>query len=194
MRPMLAKYVEGGRVDSLPLRHDNRFWDLAEALTQTPKKQLLGFFDQPIIALDPGETTGLAIFHPGEEIIYLGQLVTKPVGPGYDKLFGIINYLSLDKPSLMHCRYEDYRVYAHMLDQHSYSNLHTARVIGSIEVACHLAGVQWTNCLAQHAKAFWTDDKLKMCDLYNKGMRHARDAERHLLRFICEGTAQHVGK
>jgi hypothetical protein len=41
--------------------------------------------------------------------------------------------------------------------------------------------------MAQQAKAFWTDEKLKLVGLYEPGMKHARDALRHLLYLICFG-------
>ena len=175
-----------GRVDQVPLGDDNRFWALAKALnagdTVTPFERR----QNPIIALDPGETTGFAFWDPANKRMLLAQIDTKEVGKGFDRLWGIINPAVNRVIPLSHVRYEDYRVYGHMTEQHAFSHLHTARVIGAIEVACHLAQVPSSCCLAMHAKSFWTDDKLKMCNLYNRGMKHARDAERHLLRYMGE--------
>ena len=175
----LLTMVEGGRVDVMQLEADNRFWALAKALTNQPIGSLRQQYMSPLLAIDPGETTGIAIWEPVERRILLGQLITKDVGIGFDGVHVLASQVS-------HVRYEDYRVYGHMTEQHAFQNLHTAQMIGAIKVACHLAQVQHSTCLAMHAKAFWTDSKLKMCNLYSPGMKHARDAERHLLRYMCE--------
>lgn len=39
--------------------------------------------------------------------------------------------------------------------------------------------------MAQQPKGFWTDTKLEMCNMYVRGQRHARDAERHMLFRLC---------
>lgn len=192
MLELLQKRAEGGRVDIVDLRADNRFWAIAKALVGSNYPDPRGLHVRPILALDPGETTGLALWNPDEQNILLCQLETPDIPTGYDKLWGIINYLSLSKPSLAHVRYEDYRVYGHMTEQHSFSHLHTARLIGAVEVACHLAQVRWSCCLAIHAKTFWTDEKLKLCGLYNPGLKHARDAERHLLRYMGEPSGNRI--
>lgn len=202
MKPLLAKHAVNGRVDRVFLPDENRFWKLAKALLPSRAStgegfksggnslessvRLQTFYRKPVLALDPGETTGVALWDPSVKEIMLCQIATKEVEEGYDKLWDIINYLSLDKPGLMHVRYEDYRVYGHMTDQHAFAHLHTPQLIGAIRVCCHLAQVPVSCCLAMHAKTFWTDDKLKLCHLYMPGMKHARDAQRHLLRYMCE--------
>lgn len=184
----LTRLAEGGRVDLVPLSSDSKFWALASALRAGRGKVTSADFPSGVLALDPGNTTGVAIYDPAYGEIKLFQLKTDNIGQAYD-LFEEIFRLVGESVGLTHVRYEDYRVYGHMTETHAYSNLHTARVIGAIEVACHVVGVRWTNCLAQHAKAFWTDEKLKMCGIYNRGMRHARDAQRHLLRYMGEADA-----
>jgi hypothetical protein len=186
MKGLLQKYAVDGRVDVVPLTEDSRFWALSRALLKEQNVPLRSTMVKPILALDPGETTGLALFDPSTFHILLCQLDTKDIGEGYDKVWGILNYLSLDAPSLEHLRYEDYRVYGHMTEQHSWAALHTAQFIGAIRVAAYLAQVRVSCALAIHAKSFWDDDKLKMCGLYNPGLKHARDAERHLLRYLVE--------
>jgi hypothetical protein len=179
MLELLRSHAQDGRVDIVPLPDDNRFWAIAKALNSSCVRAR---WDAHLVAFDPGETTGVAVWDPFNKCIYLLQLETKTVAEGYDKLFAIVN--SSDGPE--HVRYEDYRVYGHMTEQHAFQPLLTARMIGAIEVACHLAQVRWTNCLAMHAKTFWDDAKLKLCGLYNPGMKHARDAQRHLLRMMGE--------
>jgi hypothetical protein len=179
----LRHLAEKGRVDVVPLKSDNRFWALASALTKHSRETLQAHHRLELLALDPGETTGCAIWYPSTEEIYLFQLDTRQIGPGHDHILFILKTLA---PA--HVRYEDYRVYGHMTDQHAFAHLHTARFIGAIEVALHIAELteHSSSCLAVHAKAFWTDEKLKMCNLYDPGMNHARDAQRHLLRYMCE--------
>jgi len=38
--------------------------------------------------------------------------------------------------------------------------------------------------MAQHAKQWWTDEKLKRFGIYPKGLKHGRDALRHLLYYM----------
>ncbi len=183
IKDIIERHAEKGRVDVVPLSDDNRFWSLAKALTKLSVFELQQKLSHPIIALDPGETTGFAYWDPRAKAIYMAQIITKDIPEGFDALNDIINR---DMVNLSHVRFEDYRVYGHMTEQHAFSHLHTARMIGAIEVICHLAQVPSSCCLAMHAKTFWTDDKLKMCELYNPGMKHARDAQRHLLRYMTE--------
>lgn len=186
MLGLVQRHAIDGRVDQVKITDDSRFWSLTKALRTKNSVDLKTLLRNPLLAIDPGETTGIAIWDPSSSVILLTQLDTSHIGQGFDALWAIINYMSLDKPRLQHVRYEDYRVYGHMTNQHAFSHLHTARVIGAIEVACHLAQVPSSCALAVHAKAFWTDEKLEMCGLYNKGLKHARDAERHLLRYMAE--------
>lgn len=188
MKQVLQRVAMEGRVDVVAVPDDSKVWSLIKALQSKKHSNIspINRLIKPIVALDPGETTGIAVWDPSSKVILLAQLDTQEVGEGFDSIAHVINYLAADRPSLEHVRYEDYRVYGHMTETHAFSDLHTARVIGAIEVACHLAQVPWTKCLAMHAKTFWTDEKLKMCNVYNRGMRHARDAERHLLRYMGE--------
>ena len=190
MRQVLEKWAIDGRVDMVTIPPKGVAWRLIKALSpkafshMSPQNRYI----KPLLAIDPGETTGVAVWDPSKQAILLLQVNTKDIGHGFDALFGIINFLVSDRPSLAHVRYEDYRVYGHMTSQHAFNNLHTARVIGAIEVACHLAQVTCDNVLAIHAKTFWTDQKLKMAEVYNPGLKHARDAQRHLLRYMGEGN------
>lgn len=197
MQALLNKYAQDGRVTVKSLGDDNPFWKIARALMPksypdgvtgcTTSISLQHQFLYPILALDPGETTGLALWDPSSKQVLMCQLETKSLEEGFDKLHAIINYLSLDNPSMRHVRYEDYRVYGHMTEQHAFASLHTAKLIGCIVAACHLAQVTSSCALAIHAKTFFTDEKLRMFGMYAPGMKHSRDAVRHLLRHISEG-------
>jgi len=133
MKAILQKYAEGGRVDVMSLTDDNRFWAIAKALmprgssgsteSRTVDIALPLQFRRPLLAIDPGETTGIAVYDPSSKAILLCQLETKELKSGFDKINGIIQYLACDTPSLEHVRYEDYRVYGHMTEQHSFASL-----------------------------------------------------------------------
>lgn len=173
------------RMDVVMLNDDNRFWDIASALTKTAKVNLQKMYDRPLLALDPGETTGVCMYLPYENRreLHLFQLPTKTLHAGIDTISTL-----LATREFGHLRYEDYRVYANKTEDHANASLHTAKLIGVIECLAYqgVTGVPTSCCLAMHAKTFWTDEKLKLCDVYVPGQKHARDAERHMLRFMCE--------
>ena len=149
-------------------------------------------FNEPILALDPGETTGVAEFD-GDVTITVYQKETKQIGPSYDWLQEKLSQGCLVDPEVngwwpWHLRYEDYRVYEWKATDHSWSPVHTLRWIGAILVAAHVTGTEHSCCMAAHAKGFWTDDKLKHFGLYPTGLRHGKDALRHLLYYMLFPT------
>ncbi len=125
-----------------------------------------------LLALDPGETTGFAIFEDGILEQY-GQIET----------FTVVDSVKVLQDRIIeatHVVVENYQVYAWKLKEHKFSTLHTPRLIGCIETLCILAGVgPPTKQTAQNAKKFTTDEKLKHWGMYVKGKPHARDAIRH---------------
>jgi hypothetical protein len=131
------------------------------------------------LALDPGETTGVAHLKSNGTIV-LRQPETKIIGQAYDGLLELVKNIGPH-----HIRYEDYKVYGWKADDHAWASLHTAKWIGAIEVVAHITQIPVSKKMAQHAKAFWTDEKLKVCNVYEPGMKHARDALRHLLFRLC---------
>ena len=184
MLSYLRPLAQDERVDIVRVTDDSRFWSFLRGIrgnkVAIPQLQLEAR-QSDLLALDPGETTGVAVWHAEESIIYLFQLETGSIEKGFRLVEELIDIV---QPH--HLRAEDYRVYGHMTEQHSFAHLHTAQFIGSIRTVAAQKGIPLSVCLAMHAKTTWTDDKLKMCNLYNKGMKHARDAQRHLLRYICE--------
>lgn len=132
------------------------------------------------VALDPGETTGVCIWDAQTRKFTLEQWDTKDLGKSYDHLCWLIQVASIHG-----IRYEDYKVYAHKAKDHTNNSLHTAQLIGAIRVAAHVEGIQADCRMAANAKAFWTDEKLKMTGTYVEGMRHARDGMRHMLTMMC---------
>lgn len=138
-----------------------------------------------MLAIDPGVTTGYCratledrlILVPGEAEFnmldfhdWLDDFIRE--GPADDKV---------------HVIYEDftYRNYARMgLD------LTPVKVIGIIEL------MQWrydplvtfTKQSAATGKAFYNDDRLKELGVYAVGLKHGRDATRHLLQWLNFGA------
>ncbi len=142
--------------------------DLLLALDKKPPKMLLSF--------DPGETTGFARFEYGK-LTWYEQLKTHTVHDACDPLNQLI---------APNCKVvvENYQVYKWKSEQHIGDTLHTPRLIGCIETLCALQGYRPTKQMAQNAKRFVTDDKLKHWNMYKKGQPHARDAIRHGIFYI----------
>lgn len=160
---------------------DLPFHDLAGKLK--PKH-----FRGTLVCFDPGETTGLAIFRNGQ-LDETSQLTTKTVDEGteaVEQLFCSLkfhpnryNVMTAFRPHNVRVVMEDYKVYGWKTDQHAWAALHTPKFIGAIIALCTIHGIPYHLQMAQQAKQFCTDDKLKGWGYYDKGMRHARDAVRH---------------
>ena len=129
-----------------------------------------------ILCLDPGETTGVCWKDFNSEDLWLFQWDTKDIGQSF---VGLLEFLERYEP--FEVRYEDYKVYSWKAADHSNAALHTPQWIGAIRAALTLADIPYTCKMAQQPKGFWTDDKLKSCQMYEPGLKHARDAERHML-------------
>lgn len=130
-----------------------------------------------LLALDPGETTGWAIFENGK-MTSCGQWDTSDISSTYGHLKDI---LSANVITVV--VYESYRVYAWKAKEHTHSELHTPQLIGAIKALLGVENIPYYSQSAQIAKGFVTDDKLKAWGLWIKGARHARDAIRHGIYF-----------
>lgn len=127
-----------------------------------------------LIALDPGETTGLAIFRNGM-LDVIDQLPTHYVAPDGVKILN--NLFLTEKPDAV--VYENYLVYDWKTKSHSWNTLHTPRLIGSIQTLTYLQKIPVYTQMAQQPKKFVTDARLDDWKYYKKGQKHARDAIRH---------------
>jgi len=170
-----------------------------------------------LLVLDPGETTGWCIFEKGY-FKGCGQIETVSLSTDTHAKKGkkIINWQNLEElfcdqqPSFVVC--ENYRIYAHKLERHSFSEVETLRLIGGIDMMCangwmerEIPGDGWDDKLwegdpcelgkyyqpvpivyqmAVQAKGFVTDERLKEWDFWQTGMRHSRDAIRHAVYFL----------
>lgn len=149
-------------------------------------------FKGTLITFDPGQTTGWSIWK-NSQLMECGQLDTFP-------LRGCIKYLNdwllyhsgwdglrEDDRHLYPChvRIEEYRVYQHKTESHAQNDMHTSRLIGCLETLCVQQGIPYSMCGAGLAKTFATDEKLEAWDMWQRGQRHARDAIRHGVYFLC---------
>lgn len=133
-----------------------------------------------VLALDPGETTGVAVFE-GAYKLYEDQLSTKDVAAAAKRIAQLIDGWRIQ---VVVC--EDYRVYAWKIRQHAWSSLHTPRLIGALELICSVAEVPLVKQTAQVAKTFCTDEKLEEWGV-NPARRHERDAIRHACYYLLFG-------
>lgn len=151
---------------------------------------------QRLLCLDPGATTGWCVFEKGK-LSDWGQTVTitdHDTDPKIDWQ-ALMDLILEIMPTQIIC--EDYRIYAHKLERHSFSKVPTLRLIGGLELLCHI-GIEtealteeskfWqipiAYQMAVQAKGFVTDARLKHFDMWKDGMRHSRDAIRHGLYYL----------
>lgn len=170
-----ASIPQGGK--QLPRFHDFRL-----AVNNSKKvKPYVGC----VLALDPGETTGWALFEASvDETVLLraGQIKTWPMAVGVPELQSMIS------SHFGHIVFERYAVYEWKSDEHSWSTVPTLHVIGAVETLCIQNSLPYSEQTAQIAKNFCTDKLLTAWDLYLPGLRHARDAIRHGTYFLMFGA------
>lgn len=134
-----------------------------------------------VVGIDPGETTGIAIFLDGElegthQVDHRGH---KNVGRALEEIIEAINCENITTVVV-----EDYRVYKNKAQSHTHSDLFTSRLIGAIETWTHINKIPLVKQMASQAKKFMTDSKLKAWGFWIIGKRHSRDAIRHAATYI----------
>lgn len=147
--------------------------------------------DYVLVGIDPGETTGLAIRRSNIGFVAdLYQLNTKQIGPGMDTLFEHIEAAQRQAKIFgqkILVILEDYKVYSWKADDHSWSPLHTSEFIGAIKYRLHQLGIPYHLQMASEAKRWADDEKLTQWDVYAKGLKHSRDALRHIITYAFFG-------
>lgn len=171
---------------------DNISFELfAERVARAQTRSAQGAFRGLVVALDPGETTGLCVMK-NLEIITLDQLDTPKEDPAgcYHTIYKALQPHSFIAHN-SHVLCEDYRIYSWKSDQHRWSQVHTIKVVGYVQLAVKNHGFQLHMYMASAGKHFFTDERLESVGLYNqtKGMKHARDALRHACNFVCYLTS-----
>lgn len=135
-----------------------------------------------LVVLDPGETTGFARFQctKGQRpvISEYRQLPSNPIEHGINQITRILE----DLPTKV--VFEDYKVYAWKVNEHSWSALHTPELIGAIQTLCYQKKIPTHKQMAGEAKQFWSDKRLQDFGFYIPGQRHTRDAIRHGLYYL----------
>lgn len=138
-----------------------------------------------VMAFDPGETVGWALFD-GPELIDCGQHRTTEWTR--DQIIGLRDLIRSTAPHQV--VFESYRVYGWKTDSHANNEMHTSQIIGILRETCLEWDVPYAMQSAQIAKQFVTDDKLKAWNLWQTGQKHARDAIRHAVYWQIFGSSQ----
>lgn len=138
--------------------------------------------DDVLMTLDPGQTTGVAVFESG---ILKHQLQIK-TWPMVECVHNLKHIFDVHKPKRL--VYESYQVYEWKQEDHVWSQIPTVQVIGCIQTLLILQNIPYHTQTAQVAKQFVTDDRLKDWGFWDVGHRHARDATRHGCYFLLFGT------
>lgn len=154
------------------------FQDLVRKIADQRGKPL---FMGKVLAIDPGETTGIATFN-ALELIKFWQEDTKTLESSAKNLTPILVNTAWDAVVI-----EEYRVFSWRSKEHSWSHLHTPQLIGYIRGTLAIEGIKPIMQTPQNAKGFCTDQKLKDWGFYQRGMPHARDAIRHGSFFLLFG-------
>jgi hypothetical protein len=126
------------------------------------------------IALDPGTTTGIAVFDDE-----LDKLDAFQIGPEehHSELYSLLN--GLDPAVVISERFQfrpvDKNRQRIVLDSREY--------IGVAKLYCQRNRKPFVLQTPAEAKGFWTDDKIRKLDLWIPSHPHAMDATRHLLYY-----------
>jgi hypothetical protein len=140
--------------------------------------------DGILMALDPGQTTGVAVFEDGKLKDQL-QIKTWPM---VDCVQSFRHIFDVHKPKCV--VFESYQVYEWKTEDHTWSQIPTVQVIGCIQTLLILQNIPYFTQTAQVAKQFVSDEKLEEWGYWFKGIRHARDAIRHGLYFLLFGPSK----
>lgn len=143
----------------------------------------------PILVLDPGETTGWAVFRKGC-LDSCGQFSTPHPADLAVNIRAVYDFwLDLrsrypNSPLLNLILYEEYRVRGNKFKTHVGSEVVTIQHIGAIKVVADELEVPTEKQTAGMAKGFATDPKLRHWGLYQSNQRHANDAIRHGVYYL----------
>jgi hypothetical protein len=169
--------------------------DLTPFIHAVNKEKKVPRFHGLVLALDPGETTGYAVFKSrpsgvGETASnavisprIIGQVRTWPPEECVKSLTELFN---THRPDIV--VNESYHIYSWHAEDHKWSPVNTIQIIGCIWTLCHQRNIPRVQQSAQNAKSFWTDEKLKHYQVYEPGKPHGRDATRHALHFLSFGA------
>lgn len=132
-----------------------------------------------LLCIDPGHTTGWALFVDGYPNC-AGHLTNTNNEPG--KLNQLI---TTHQPDLI--LYEEFVLYPWASKSQSWSDLPTVQIIGVLKHLAHQADIPLASQGANVGKGFVTDQKLKEWGFYKPALRHAMDALRHGCHYLIFG-------
>lgn len=130
-----------------------------------------------LLSIDPGETTGWALFVDGR-LFDKGQISHRDL---QEMSSAVHELFTIHSPTSVVV--EDYKVYGAKAKTHSWSSLFTPKLLGAIEFICNFRKVPLVMQMAS-SKQFCTDEKLKQWKYYGKAQPHANDAIRHGCYFL----------
>lgn len=136
--------------------------------------------NKTILAFDPGETVGWAVYTNNDFTRNQIQTKNKTTKTFEPKAIQFLESLFTHyKPD--HIVFETYQIYDWKTKDHSFSEVYTAQIIGVIKYLALKHELPIFGQTAQIAKQFCTDEKLKAWRLYSTKLKHSNDAIRHLL-------------
>jgi len=136
--------------------------------------------EEKILGIDPGITTGIALFEWPKLLAYEQYKKDNPIITAQY----LRRVIAKRKPDVVVM--EDYRVYPWKSQTHIWSQLWTVRLIGAIQLVCLEADVSLVLQGANRGKSI-KDDALKQWGFYIVSKQHARDAIRHCLSYAIFG-------
>ncbi len=129
-----------------------------------------------VVAVDPGGTTGLAVWSPD-----LG-LSLREVSPAIDAVFWLADMArTLEPTTFVVEKYIITPATAKLSQQHD-----ALEIIGALKYLVRKYDHKMVMQSPSEAKAYSTNDKLKRVGWYRPGLDHARDASRHLLLHLSK--------
>src|SRR5688572_24093429 len=122
---------------------------LKELSLHVPQK---GVFAGVSVGFDPGHTTGIAAVH-NFELVWARQLETDRVDNTWINVRDVFDELTATYhvPSIQ-IACEDYKVYDWKADSHSWSKVHTIKVVGLIQFLAYSYGIPVKMRMASAAK------------------------------------------
>jgi len=160
-------------------KENNQFQKLLEQLSKQNNRAI----PQRLLSIDPGETTGYAIFRDGE-LYETEQLTVKK--DGLQLLHHAFREHYFDYVVI-----EDYRIYPNKLRQHVLNDVFTVKVIGAIEFMFAIREtnrpLRITYQMASLPQGFVTKEKIKQWEMWTVAKIHARSAVVHGAYYLLFG-------
>ena len=152
-------------------------------MTQVELTKITSEYKGIILAIDPGETSGLVVFdYPSVKLSK--QMKSLEIPKVCNTIQKLINKY---KPTIIVI--EDYLVYPWKATQQSWSSLYTVRLIGAVELLAYQNKLKLVKQKAQIGKRI-KNKHLKKWNLFKPRSPHANDALRHAVMY-CLNPKRH---